>query len=64
MFGVMIGVLTVERSASPRHGRNSAYELATGELGALRIGSRRMIVLKTALGKYLGLSNTGSAGTP
>jgi excisionase family DNA binding protein len=45
-------------------GRNSAYELANGELGAVRIGSRRMIVPKTSLGKYLGLSNTGPAGTP
>ncbi len=44
--------------------RNSAYELADSELGALRIGSRRMIVPKTALGVFLGVSNPGRAGTP
>lgn len=45
-------------------GRNSAYDLANSTLGALRVGARRMIVPKAALGTYLGLSNTGRAGTP
>jgi len=45
-------------------GRNSVYDLANSTLGALRVGVRRMIVPKAALGTYLGLSNIGRAGTP
>lgn len=44
-------------------GRNSAYDLANGDLRGLRIGARRLIVLKAALGSFLGVSKSAGAGT-
>jgi hypothetical protein len=45
-------------------GRNNAYALSSRDLGAIRLGPRRMIVLKTALGSFLGASKPSAAGTP
>lgn len=45
-------------------GRNEAYAFAKDRLGAIRIGPRRLIVTKAALGKFLDVSNPASAGTP
>ena len=64
-FDDLPDVLTVEEVGRYLGiGRDTAYELANSELGALRIGARRMIVPKTALGVFLGVSNPGRAGTP
>ncbi|HEY0396090.1 MAG TPA: hypothetical protein VGD01_16465 [Candidatus Elarobacter sp.] len=45
-------------------GRNEEYAFAKDSLGAIRIGPRRLIVTKAALGKFLDVSNKAAAGTP
>lgn len=44
-------------------GKGEAYRLAQTQLGAVRVG-RRLIISKAALGAFLKLPNTPSAGTP
>lgn len=47
-------ILTVEEVARYlRVGRNSAYDLAKQNLNAVRVGPRRLLVSKAALGAFL-----------
>jgi excisionase family DNA binding protein len=66
LFERLPEILTVEEVGHYlRVGRNSAYDLVKrDELKAVRVSPRRLIVTKTALGAFLGMSNTTDAGTP